>query len=149
MCAATRAHLGPDLRCEAWQFPDLETRHGAIYFASTNAGSADVLVRRYPDGRVAGGSPGAITEDLWPSLIGDVRAGRLSPGVLMQLRLLVAGRQVTVSGPFAVIDGAKLTIEARLDGDELPDGTLPSHGPTHGRYRIELEADGGVSMQSL
>jgi hypothetical protein len=153
ICAAARGQVG-DVRCEAWQFPELATSQGAVYFASTDSGRADVLVRARPDGKLVAGAVEDITDDMWLPLYRDVELGKLSAQHLLQLRLLVAGEQVEIRDVKLLKlmpgHGRKLLLEATIE-DKLGrmHAELPGRVHAPERFHVELGEDGSVSMHSI
>jgi hypothetical protein len=142
ICDAAEAQLGPHLRCEAWRFPDLMTSAGTLYFASTDAGRADALVRSRARGPLVAGPGEAIAKDLWPVAFADVRAGRLAPGALVELRFLAATWQLRVTDPVLVAsDAHTITIDATFDDLGRPLAASP-WGVDHFHKQIVIKDDG-------
>ena len=142
VCDAAETQLGRPLRCEAWRFPQLATSRGTVYFASTDAGRADVLVRARADGALIAGAGEEITRDMWPALLDDVRAGRLAPGALVELRFLAAAWQRRVTDPKLVAsDAHSVTIEATFDDLGRAIATMP-WGVHHSRKKMVIKDDG-------
>jgi hypothetical protein len=142
ICDAAEVQLGPHLRCEAWRFPDLMTSAGTLYFASTDAAGADALVRSRAHGAMIAGPGEAIAKDLWPVAFADVRAGRLAPGALVELRLLAAAWQRRVTDPKLVAsDAHTVTIDATFDDLGCAIGASP-WGVHHEHKKIVIKDDG-------
>jgi hypothetical protein len=149
VCDAARAYLGPDLQCQAWGFPGLDTPAGSIFYVATNAGRAEVLVRRHPDGRLVAGESNVIFADLWPILLAEVRAGRFAPGSLVVLRLLASHTPARVSGPYAVREAPDgLAIAVTFEGPRVDSGwtLVPGRRLWPGRAEVIFDPHGGVTL---